>query len=374
MTEFGTVTDERDLGLFVPSEIDDYGLDPFEFRLYSRIARRAGANGKCNESLPNMAKRCSMSLHKARQSVRLLEAAGLIRGQQITGKSIEWVLCHKRNWKHPEQLQEIRATLTKHPTPTKYDTPTKSDRGNESGGTRFDRGVVPDLIGGGTRFDRGVVPDLVPKGTPIKVLPLRYSHEGMSHASRCDERGVEQEGENLQESEPVTESVTVAATVESEVIATSTVAGEDQGSGRKKTKKNQAPQYSAAFERWWRPDDDGGYYNFALDVNVSPGLKQQAWKEFHALWGDGEPSADFLEGDAYYQESKRQQFGDRGQAVGVPHGCRYVRDGKWQEALDHKRRRADKPQLSKRNQQVQSIYERTLAVAMRGAAGGSNGS
>lgn len=71
------VLDEQELGLFVKSEMDDYGLDPFEFRIYARIVRRAGRSDAW-ESVPNMAKACMMTESRVRLALQLLEAAGLI--------------------------------------------------------------------------------------------------------------------------------------------------------------------------------------------------------------------------------------------------------------------------------------------------------
>ena len=35
----------RDWGAIIPSFLDDYGLDPYEMRVYIRLARRAGMGG-----------------------------------------------------------------------------------------------------------------------------------------------------------------------------------------------------------------------------------------------------------------------------------------------------------------------------------------
>lgn len=59
------VKEKRELALFVKREIDDYGLDPYEFRIYAWITRRAG-NGEAWESITNMASACCMALSRAR--------------------------------------------------------------------------------------------------------------------------------------------------------------------------------------------------------------------------------------------------------------------------------------------------------------------
>ncbi len=123
MTHSGT-KNELELCLFVKSEIDDYGLDPYEFRLYARIARRAG-RGEAWESIPRMARACQMSLARARKALQLLEAAGLIESVVRPGYSTLHRLTPKHKWVHPEQLEVIRQSLT----PTKSDTPIKSETG-----------------------------------------------------------------------------------------------------------------------------------------------------------------------------------------------------------------------------------------------------
>jgi len=68
------VREENQICLFVRRDIDDYGLDPYEFRLYTRISRRA-SNGGAWESLYKMARACCMSLSRARKPMRLLNLA-----------------------------------------------------------------------------------------------------------------------------------------------------------------------------------------------------------------------------------------------------------------------------------------------------------
>ncbi|WNN92109.1 hypothetical protein [Gloeocapsopsis dulcis] len=46
------IKEKYELRLFVPSDLDDYGLDPFEFRIYARIVRRAGKDGFSREGVP----------------------------------------------------------------------------------------------------------------------------------------------------------------------------------------------------------------------------------------------------------------------------------------------------------------------------------
>ena len=121
------VTDVQDLVLFVKSDIDDYGLDPYEFRIYARIVRRAG-RGEAWESIPSMARACRMSESRARAALQLLEAAGLIKSFVRNGNTTLRHVTDKCSWIHPEILDQLRTTLTR----TKNDTPTRSDRGTKN--------------------------------------------------------------------------------------------------------------------------------------------------------------------------------------------------------------------------------------------------
>ena len=64
------VKEKSEFSLFVRREIDDYGLDPYEFRIYAQTTRRAG-NGETWESLNNKACACRMGLSRARKTLQL---------------------------------------------------------------------------------------------------------------------------------------------------------------------------------------------------------------------------------------------------------------------------------------------------------------
>jgi DNA-binding MarR family transcriptional regulator len=159
------IKNELELCLFVKSEIDDYGLDPYEFRLYARIARRAG-RGEAWESIPNMACACQMSISRARKAIQLLEAAGLIESIERPGYTTIRRLTPKHKWIHPERLEEIRQFLA----PSRSDTPSKSDRG-----------VLAELIP--LPLSKVTAEGIPLEGSPIKVLPscplnVQEKHKG----------------------------------------------------------------------------------------------------------------------------------------------------------------------------------------------------
>lgn len=175
-----SASDERDLGVFIPSFLDDYGLDPYEFRIYSHIARRAGG-GVCFEGLKGIARCCLMDIKTVRQKVAVLIDMGMLKCSRREGMTHEFTLTRHSEWEHPETLEEIRE---KH-TPTRSGRGTKSGTGTKKGTTRSGTPPLPDLV-------PPPLPDLVPKGSPIKGIPLRESHEGTIAIAREEFSGSEE--------------------------------------------------------------------------------------------------------------------------------------------------------------------------------------
>jgi len=122
-----TQRESRDLITIVSPVLDEYGLDPMEYRLYSHIVRRAGKDG-CFESIPRMAKICLMNEKTLRKALRVLIAAGLVKiAQQRQGKTTIYRITHSSEWVYSQQLKAIREQVN---------TLAKSGRGS---GTRSGR-------------------------------------------------------------------------------------------------------------------------------------------------------------------------------------------------------------------------------------------
>ena len=94
----------------VHSDLDEYGLDPYEFRLYAHVVRRTGGklHGECFAKLKKTAEICHMSVRKAQYALKTLCDAGLILKEQRRGRSDVYRLTAKSNWKPKEQLKQIR--------------------------------------------------------------------------------------------------------------------------------------------------------------------------------------------------------------------------------------------------------------------------
>ncbi len=93
-------SDEILLKVFIPSELDDFGLDVYQFRVYCRIARRAGANGDCWESINNIAKKCNMDRKTVMQAISGLLSFGMLTKEKRPGNSDVYKLTSSRFWKH----------------------------------------------------------------------------------------------------------------------------------------------------------------------------------------------------------------------------------------------------------------------------------
>lgn len=94
----------------VHSDLDEYGLDPYEFRLYAHVVRRTGGKltGECFARLKKTAEICHMSVRKAQYALKTLCDAGLILKEQRKGRTDVYKLTPKSNWKPKEELKQIR--------------------------------------------------------------------------------------------------------------------------------------------------------------------------------------------------------------------------------------------------------------------------
>lgn len=141
--------DKRDgMPVFIHSELDDFGLTPFEFRAYAHLARRVNdRSGTYWESLEEGARVCRMNVKTYRTALAGLVDLGLVSREDRPGQTSVYRLNPQSEWR----------------TPTESGRATTSGRGTESGrGTPTESGRTP-------------LPDQVDKGTPLKELPLRYS-------------------------------------------------------------------------------------------------------------------------------------------------------------------------------------------------------
>ena len=100
--------------MFVHNLLDEYGLDPYEFRIYAHAVRRTGGklDGKYFASLNKTAEICKMSVRKAQYALKFLCEAGFLNQEKRKGRTDQYKVTHSREWAKPEDLEVIREKVT----------------------------------------------------------------------------------------------------------------------------------------------------------------------------------------------------------------------------------------------------------------------
>ena len=200
------VEDGRNIGAFIPANLDDYGLSPFEFRIYSRLVRRAGSRGgTARESLNSMAKACKICPQVVKSTLKFLCAAGMTVRVKRPGQPSLYRLTPASKWAHPENLDEIRDATSHHPgriitqvtaspTPQVTSSPTPqvtaSPTPQVTTSPRLSRHPGDDV----TPYPGDdVTPypgdDVTPKGTPMKLLPKGLEIRKISNLKTRSQNG-----------------------------------------------------------------------------------------------------------------------------------------------------------------------------------------
>ncbi|MGD1716628.1 helix-turn-helix domain-containing protein [Dapis sp. BLCC M172] len=104
---------DNQIPMFVRSELDDYGLNLYEFRVLAHVIRRAGSKldskHGCYESQGRIAEFCGMSQRMVLEVLGVLCEAGILRKESHTGKRTNvYRLNPGSEWKHPKELENIR--------------------------------------------------------------------------------------------------------------------------------------------------------------------------------------------------------------------------------------------------------------------------
>ncbi|NJM22563.1 MAG: helix-turn-helix domain-containing protein [Richelia sp. RM2_1_2] len=98
---------------FIHNFLDEYGLDPYEFRIYAHMVRRTGGktDGVCFASLKKIAKICDMSVRKAQQALKLLINAQLLKQDKRDGRTDLYKVTPASEWAASEELEKIREAV-----------------------------------------------------------------------------------------------------------------------------------------------------------------------------------------------------------------------------------------------------------------------
>lgn len=149
---------------FNHSTLDDYGLDPWEFRLYMRVRRRedSASSRGCDESVPRMAEGCGMSERRAQLALRVLVRTGLLKAQERVGATTIYRTTQPDAWTPPDQVDDIRQAI-------RSGSPSSTTPAPDAPPTQ-DVPPAPDAGEGRTTCTPTPAPD-APKGSPPKVLP-----------------------------------------------------------------------------------------------------------------------------------------------------------------------------------------------------------
>lgn len=92
--------------LYIAAAVDDAGLDPFEFRLVCRVARR----GELFESVPNLAERLQMGHSTVRAALQALVAGGVLQRTRRTGRTTVYRLRPVEAWR-PDIVRQTRQAV-----------------------------------------------------------------------------------------------------------------------------------------------------------------------------------------------------------------------------------------------------------------------
>ena len=183
------IQDNRDWGAFIPSFLDEFGLDPFEFRLYSHIARRAGNGGKCWEKIDGIAVVCRMERKTAYRAFQFLEDHKLISVERRLGKTSIITLNHQSEW--IPVGQEVESSRPSASTCPKNGTGKVSQKRNS---TCAENGT-PTCAKNGTP----PVPKTVHKGSPSKLLPLEVTPSEVNPMKEEPYRATQKNSETILE-------------------------------------------------------------------------------------------------------------------------------------------------------------------------------
>lgn len=131
---------------FIPSALDELGLDVYAFRVYAHACRRAGPDGLFYGGGVNVARTCCMSLRQLRRAVDVLRTHGLL---EVVAAS-----CGR-----PTTYRPVTA----------YQCPTGT--GTSAPQAPVEGGPVPDRHSTSAPQAHPPVPDRHTKVLPLKVLP-----------------------------------------------------------------------------------------------------------------------------------------------------------------------------------------------------------
>ncbi|MEB3179063.1 MAG: helix-turn-helix domain-containing protein [Nostocaceae cyanobacterium] len=107
-SKWNPLPDEKK-AITVRGELDDYGLNIYEFRVLAHVVRRASPEKGCYAKQASIAEVCGISQRKVLEALKTLCEAGILRKEKNpNGRSNVYRLNEGSKWKHPSELEKIR--------------------------------------------------------------------------------------------------------------------------------------------------------------------------------------------------------------------------------------------------------------------------
>jgi DNA-binding transcriptional ArsR family regulator len=113
--------------MFLHQFLDEYGLDPYEFRVYSHVVRRTGGKtqGEFFASLNKTSEICQISVRKIQYALKFLYEAGFLNQDKRKGRTDVYRLSPAEDWVNKEDLVAIRARVAGVEAKKKKSSPSK---------------------------------------------------------------------------------------------------------------------------------------------------------------------------------------------------------------------------------------------------------
>ena len=94
MTDPSAPNKTRELGIFMPASVDDFGLTAAQFRVLCHLSRRAGKNRECYPSAPSIARVCKLHEDTVWRCLKELEKLQFIKRSKGKFKSNNYTMTH----------------------------------------------------------------------------------------------------------------------------------------------------------------------------------------------------------------------------------------------------------------------------------------
>jgi hypothetical protein len=99
--------------MFLHQFLDEYELDPYEFRVYAHVVRRTGGKtqGEFFASLNKTSEICQISVRKLQYALKFLYEAGFLEQDKRRGRTDIYTLTPTKDWVKKEDIVAIRARV-----------------------------------------------------------------------------------------------------------------------------------------------------------------------------------------------------------------------------------------------------------------------